>query len=271
MKALGICARGLAKAVELLIHPSAITPAEIMDLFWKLGTLYEELYCRMSVTSLAKVFKDHLSAHFARLRRYALQLDKDLPPRVSVITPKLQLTLDQLSESTRQRVSQHIVPENEKGRTGSRYKGESRVDMLGKHSALGKAIKALNDSRFAEDSASSDEELKTKRPRRNSNCGGRGGGGGGGNGNGIGGVIGGGGSGTGRGNYNGSDPNGGGTQYPPTGPSKAQCFLWGKKDHLRTTCKVPRNRWIDLEKLPVENQHAARQVRGIIKIEPETI
>lgn len=42
MEALGICVRGLARAVELLIHPSAITAAEMYDLFRKIGSLYEE-------------------------------------------------------------------------------------------------------------------------------------------------------------------------------------------------------------------------------------
>lgn len=72
----------------------------------------------MSVTLLDEIFKDHLACHFVRLRRYALQLDEEMPPRVSVITREIRVTLDQLCESTRQRVSQHIVPEHENGRTG---------------------------------------------------------------------------------------------------------------------------------------------------------
>lgn len=87
MESLGICVRGLAHAIELLVHPSAITAAEVTDLFRKLPSIYDKFDCTTSVSTLAEIFKDHLASQFARLRRFALKLDSEMPPRVAVITP----------------------------------------------------------------------------------------------------------------------------------------------------------------------------------------
>lgn len=66
----GICVRGLASAVQLLVHPLTVMPAEFMDLFRQLSEFYELYDCRISVTSLAEVYMDHFTAHFTRLRGY---------------------------------------------------------------------------------------------------------------------------------------------------------------------------------------------------------
>lgn len=68
MEAFRICVRGFASAMHLLVHPSAVTPAELMDLFREIAEFYELYDCRVSVMSLAEVFKDHLTAYFTRLR-----------------------------------------------------------------------------------------------------------------------------------------------------------------------------------------------------------
>lgn len=81
MESFGICIRGLADAVELLINPSPVTAAELMDLFRKLFSYYERLDCHISFTSIAEVFTDHITAHFTRLRCYALNQESDLPHR----------------------------------------------------------------------------------------------------------------------------------------------------------------------------------------------
>lgn len=78
MESLGICVRGLADAVELLIHPSAMTPAEVMDLYRQLGAYYERFDCRLSVTSLAEVFtdmsqrisRDFAATHSSRMKNF---------------------------------------------------------------------------------------------------------------------------------------------------------------------------------------------------------
>lgn len=41
MEAFGICVRGLTSAIHLLVHPSAITTTELMELFWQLTAFYE--------------------------------------------------------------------------------------------------------------------------------------------------------------------------------------------------------------------------------------
>lgn len=85
-----------------------------------------------------------------------------MPTNISIVTPELRMTIDQLAESTRQQVSRYIIPDHEKGHTGSRYKAESGIDMLGKHSALGKSIKALGDIP-ADDKSSSDESRRRRK------------------------------------------------------------------------------------------------------------
>lgn len=41
MEAFGICVKGLASAMKLLVNPSEITAAELMDLFRQLAEFYE--------------------------------------------------------------------------------------------------------------------------------------------------------------------------------------------------------------------------------------
>lgn len=107
---------------------------------------------------------DHIIAHFTRLRRHARETDAEMPPRVSIITLKLCLAIERLADSTRQRVSRYIIHDHGKGRTGSQYKGEHGVDMIGNHRVIGKAIKALKD-RGLDDKSSSEEEERRKRKK----------------------------------------------------------------------------------------------------------
>lgn len=123
MGAFGICVRDLASTTQLLVHPSEITPAELMDQFRKLGKFYELLDCRTSVALLV-IFKIHVTAHFARLRKCTLKNDSELPTPLDVITTELRLTVNQVVESTRQRVSRYMIPDHERGRTGSLYRGD---------------------------------------------------------------------------------------------------------------------------------------------------
>lgn len=92
MESFVICVSGLASAAKLLVHPSTTTPAELMDLFRQLGEFYEIYDCRVSVTSFVEVYKDHITAKFTRLRKFALRTDSELPLRVSVITPDAGIT-----------------------------------------------------------------------------------------------------------------------------------------------------------------------------------
>lgn len=69
-------------------------------------------------------------------------------PRLDVITPELRLAINQLAESTRKRVSRYIIPNDKRGHTGSLYRGEHGLDILGKHNALGKDIKVLRDKQI---------------------------------------------------------------------------------------------------------------------------
>lgn len=158
MESFGICVGGLASSVHLLVHPSAITPADLMDLFGQNGEFDEVYDCRVSVTSLVEVYEDKITAHFTRMSKCALRTDSEQPPRVSVVTSKLRMVLKQLVESTWKRVSRYIIPDNERMHTGSHYKEEQGMDMLGKHKALVKAIKALTDKVPDDKSYSHEEE-----------------------------------------------------------------------------------------------------------------
>lgn len=69
MEAFGICVRGLEPNVHLLVYPSVVTPAECMHIFFcQLGEFYELYDYRVSVASLVEAYKDHITAHFTRLR-----------------------------------------------------------------------------------------------------------------------------------------------------------------------------------------------------------
>lgn len=115
MESFEICVRGLASATELLVHPSELKKAEIMDLFRHLAELYEAYDCRVSVASLVEIFHDHLTAYVTRFRRCVMRKEAELPPRLSTITQELRLALNQLHESTRQRVSRYIILDHERG------------------------------------------------------------------------------------------------------------------------------------------------------------
>lgn len=145
MESFGICARGLDSSVQLLAHPSAVTPAELMDLCRQIAKFYELFHCPISVTFLAEIYKDHITAHFTRLRRHARQTDTEMTLQVSIIMPELRLTIEQVADSTHQRVSRYIINDHEESQTGSQYKGERGLDMLGKHIIMSKVIKALTE------------------------------------------------------------------------------------------------------------------------------
>lgn len=78
------------------------------------------------------------------------------------------MTINQLTETTRQLVSRYIIHDHEKGRTSSYYKGKHGIEMLGKHSALEKAIKALVEKLPDEKSSSNEDPRKSKNSRRSS-------------------------------------------------------------------------------------------------------
>lgn len=115
------------------------------------------------MASLVEIFYDHVTAYFTRFRYFVMRRDAEFPPRLSTITRELLLALSQLHETTRQRVSRYIIPDNERGPTGSHYRGENEVDLLGKHTVLDKAIKELE--KTTDDRSSSHEDGKCKRKR----------------------------------------------------------------------------------------------------------
>lgn len=228
---------GLDSAAPLLVHPSAITPAELMDLFRKLAEFYELYDCRISIASLVEIYKDHVTADFTRLSTYSLKNDTELPPRIDIITPELRLALNKLAESTRQRVSSYIIPDHERGRTGSLYRGEHSLHMLGKHSALGEAIKELGDKPI-DDRSSSGEDFKRKRkkPKRGSSSGGP------------------------------TRPSGSTNNY-----ARAPFFLRCQRGHRSSDCKVARNKWVEVNTLPTDLHNSAKAVRDMIKKEPTQV
>lgn len=55
------------------------------------------------------------------------------------------------------------------------------------------------------------------------------------------------------------------TLLPSTAPTCAPCFLCGQKGNRSTECKLPKDQWIPLDKLPSNLNDTARSVRNIIK------
>lgn len=107
--------------------------------------------------------------------------------------------------------------------------------MLGKHTALGKATKALIE-KVPDDKSSSDDEEQRKRKKTKRSS-----------------------------SYTGS------TRPPSSsgGSSKAPCFLCGMRGHRSSECRVLRDRWVSLETLPAELQNSAKAVRYMIKKETD--
>lgn len=205
-----------------------------MDLYSQLADFYEVFDCRIYVTSLTEICKDDITAHFTRLRPHARQTDTDIPRRVLVIMLELRLKVEQFADSTRQQVSHYIIYDHEKGHTGSQYKGEHGVGMLGKHSAMGKAIKAL--TKKVQDEKSSSEE-DGRRKRKKGRCG-----------------------------FTSSNAS----RHPSSssGATKDTCSLCGARGHRSSECLVPREKWVALESFLTELQTSARSVRGMIKKSP---
>lgn len=92
MEAFRIWVRDIALAVQMLVHLSEVTSAGLMERFRHLAELNELLDCLISLASLDDVYKDPLTAMFLLLRHIECQMDVELPPRASVITPELRLT-----------------------------------------------------------------------------------------------------------------------------------------------------------------------------------
>lgn len=94
MEAFGISVRGFASAVELFVHPSAITAAEIMELFRKIAECYERFVCRLRISTMVEEFYDQVNNYLTRLLHYIHGKNVELPSRVSTITHELQNALD---------------------------------------------------------------------------------------------------------------------------------------------------------------------------------
>lgn len=73
------------------------------------------------VVSLVDFYKEHSTAEFTRLRKFALKKDSEMRLLVSIVTPNVLMTFDQLAESMYQWVNRYIIPEHECRRTGSHY------------------------------------------------------------------------------------------------------------------------------------------------------
>lgn len=228
MEAFDICARGLDTAVKRLVHHSAVTPAKFIDLLRQLAKFHIPYDCRILVTSLAERYNDHITAHFTHLRRYARKIDAQLSPCVSLITHKLRLTIDQLSDSTSQRVRRYIIPDHEKGRTGSWYNGKHGIYMFGKHSALGKAIKALTEKATGDKSSSKEEVRRKRKKTRRASI----------------------------------SINASKQLSLSSGVARAPCFLCGAHGNLSSEFTIPREKWVTIESAELQNSTGA--VRDII-------
>lgn len=80
MEAFGFCMRRLVSAVELLVHPSVVPAAEIIDLYCKISEHYERFDCRLTISAMLDVFHNHMTAYFTRLRQYIHGTYVELPP-----------------------------------------------------------------------------------------------------------------------------------------------------------------------------------------------
>lgn len=68
------------------------------------------------------------------------------------------MTIDQLIECTRPHNSCFIVQDHERGRTGSNYRCENGISMIGKHFLFGKTVKCLQEKALKHSTPSDDDE-----------------------------------------------------------------------------------------------------------------
>lgn len=127
----------------------------------------------------------------------------------------------------RQHVARHIKPDSCRGRTRLRFTGELGHDLTGNHFSIGKVMRNVTDRGIDEKSSSDDDEpQKRKRVRKSPSS---------------------------------------RTPQPSSTPTPAPCFLCGQKGYFSTECKLPKDEWVPVYKLPFEVHDAARSVHNIIK------
>lgn len=98
METFGICVRGFASELKLLLHPFVITEAEIMDLFRKIYEYYERFDCRLTISAMVEVFYDQVKTYFTRIGHYIHDTDVELSQLVATIRAELQKALKNMTK-----------------------------------------------------------------------------------------------------------------------------------------------------------------------------
>lgn len=80
MEAFDIAIRGIAEAKNLLLHPSIIAAAEIMDLYRLLDCIHDKIKTETKIEGLAHIYKTHIDDFFAKIRRFMHVPNSPNPP-----------------------------------------------------------------------------------------------------------------------------------------------------------------------------------------------
>lgn len=166
-EAFKIATIGLTTAVEKLVHPPIITSTEILELLRLVASLYPKFDRRVSITSLADLFSDHVRCFYASLRMSLQTGDGDPPLRLPTITPIFTSALKRFEMRARQKCSNHLIQESDHGRTGSIEKSNHCIDLTGKQITVGKDLAELKGASSEEPSKEMEQIRPEKAPRTN--------------------------------------------------------------------------------------------------------
>lgn len=141
MENFGIAARGLAMAIDLLVHPSIITKGEVMEWFLRTVTLYDEYDAQLQVQAAIKIFKDGITLYYTRVRSYLEGTEECPPPRITKVPEVLEQRIEHLREVTRLQVGGSAISDQGAGSTGCIYESKTAMDFQGKSVNIDKNLK----------------------------------------------------------------------------------------------------------------------------------
>lgn len=139
----GIAARGMALAVDLLVHPFILTKEQVMGWFLTTACIYEEYDAQLHVQAAAQIFKEGITLYYSRVRAYLERTEEAAPPRLTTTPEVLMHRIAHVREVKRLMVGSYIIPEQDAGLTGYHYKQKSYIDFQGKSVSIDKSLKRV--------------------------------------------------------------------------------------------------------------------------------
>lgn len=90
MQNFDIATRGLALAVDMVVHPSILTKGKVMECFLVTKCLYEEYDAQLHVQEAVQMFKEGITLYYTRLMAYLEGTEGAAPPRIMQVLKVLK-------------------------------------------------------------------------------------------------------------------------------------------------------------------------------------